>query len=194
MSPCARRCPLLRAAHVSLVRSPYGALYTWRRCVAAAAAATTTGSSSSSSSSSSNSNDEAHPSSSKFSIDPRRLPDTIPGVSREELAARLEKYQRELAYKAAQATSRELANEIDTMRRAMPPEQFRKFLHDLDAIEAKNAKEAARINAMSPSQLYRYQQRQHRRQWFRRFAKTLMLCVTFFGAIFFMFFLFFFFQ
>ncbi|PBJ69589.1 hypothetical protein BCY84_19682 [Trypanosoma cruzi cruzi] len=130
---------------------------------------------------------------SSFSIDPKKLPNTIPGVSREELAERLERYQRELSYKAAQASARELADEIETMRRALPPEQFRQFLQDVDAMAEKNEKEIARLSAMSPQQLYRYHQRQRRRMRLQAIWKSVVLLVSIFGAVFFLFFLMFFF-
>lgn len=129
-----------------------------------------------------------------FHFDPSKLPDTIPGLERRELAARLEEHQRELAQKYQQSAADDLAKAIDLMRRAMPPEEFKRFLQDVEKAAAEGSKEAARISAMSPAQLYRYQRRQRRRQRVQLFAKTVMLFVSVFGCVFFLFFFFFFFH
>ncbi|CCD15720.1 unnamed protein product [Trypanosoma congolense IL3000] len=129
-----------------------------------------------------------------FHVDPRRLPNTIPGIGREELAARLEKQQREFARKYEETRADDLVREIDTMRRAMPPEEFKRFLRGIEEAEAKDAREAAKTSAMSPMQLYRYQQRQRRRLQLQLFAKTVVIFVAIFGCVFFLFFFFFFFH
>ncbi|RNF15185.1 uncharacterized protein Tco025E_05634 [Trypanosoma conorhini] len=174
-----------RAVHLSLLCLPCGAPRLWCRRMASAGPTT--------SSEGAAEGKKAVPFPANFSVDPKQLPDTIPGVSREELAERLDQYQQKLSYKAAQLTSRELANEIEMMRRALPPDQFQQFLHDVDSMTAKNELEMARLSAMSPQQLYRYHQRQRRRQRFQAAGKNLLVLVSLFGTIFCLFFFLFFF-
>ncbi|RNE99148.1 hypothetical protein TraAM80_08353 [Trypanosoma rangeli] len=174
-----------RPPYLSLFRLSCGAPHLWCRRMLSVGNTT--------SSESRAESKKAPPFPANFSVDPKQLPDTIPGVSREELAERLEKYQQELSYKTSQLTARELANEIEMMRRALPPDQFHQFLQDVDSMAEKNEREVARLSAMSPQQLYRYHQRQRRRQRFQAIRKNIMILVSLFGTIFFLFFFMFFF-
>ncbi|KAG8343000.1 hypothetical protein TRVL_06174 [Trypanosoma vivax] len=127
-------------------------------------------------------------------VDLQRLPDTIPGVSRGELADRLCQQHRKLVRDRAQVTASHLVDEIDSMRRAMPPEEFKQFLRDLEALRLGSEKKAMWLSSLSPVQLYRHQRRERLRLRFHLLWKTLVLFVSVFGCVFFIFFFFIFFN
>lgn len=123
------------------------------------------------------------------------IPNTIPGVSREELAKRLAQMESLQKQKAHEAHVDNVAKEIDNMRRAMPPQQFKEFLENLEKKEAETAEEAEKVGKMSPTELYRYQLKKERREKRTQLINLIFLMTMFFGAIYIIFyFLIFFFY
>mmetsp|Transcript_11976 Transcript_11976/g.13782 ORF Transcript_11976/g.13782 Transcript_11976/m.13782 type:complete len:175 (+) Transcript_11976:52-576(+) len=115
------------------------------------------------------------------------IPNTIPGISREELAERVRKMAEIHQQKADSAHRDSLAKHIDTMRRAMPPDQFKEFLRSIEEKEALNAEEAEKMSSMTPLELYRYQRRKAQRENLRQWLNVIYLVSAFFGGIFFLF-------
>jgi hypothetical protein len=115
------------------------------------------------------------------------LPNTIPGVSREELAEKLNKMGSLQRQQTTNAHRDSIARQIDTMRRAMPPDQFKEFLSKLESKEALAMDEAEKMNEMSPTELYRYQLKRQRNNNIKQWINVIMLVGAFVFGIFFMF-------
>lgn len=111
------------------------------------------------------------------------LPNTIPGVSREELAERLRKMAEIQQQKAETAHRDSLAKHIDTMRRAMPPDQFKEFLKSIEEKEALDMEESEKMSSMTPLELYRYQRRKAQKENIRQWLNVLSVVAAFFGGI-----------
>lgn len=115
------------------------------------------------------------------------LPNTIPGVSREELAEKLQKMGAAHRQKTTDKHRENIARQIDTMRRAMPPAEFKEFLRQLEAKEALAMDEAEKVDSMTPAELYRYQLKRQRNQNLWQWVYVIMLGGAFVMGIFFMF-------
>jgi hypothetical protein len=120
-------------------------------------------------------------------VDLSALPSTIPGVSREELAERLRKMESMQRQQTMSAHRDSIAKQIDTMRRAMPPKQFKEFLRGLEEKEAKSMDEAEKVSHMTPTELYRYQLKKQRNQNILQWINLLALCAAFVLGIYFLF-------
>lgn len=112
-------------------------------------------------------------------VDLSAIPSTIPGVSREELAEKLKAMQNIHQQKLSRQHEINFPRQIDTMRRAMPPAQFREFLESVEKKEAESLAEQEKMANMTPMQLFRYQQKKKRReniaQWLNVFWLAFMV-------------------
>lgn len=115
------------------------------------------------------------------------LPNTIPGVSREELAEKLRKMETIQRQKTVDAHRESISKQIDTMRRAMPPKEFKEFLRTLEEREAKAMDEAELIGHMTPMQLYRYQLKKQRNENIKQWLNLVALVAVFLFGIYFLF-------
>ncbi|CAD2214585.1 hypothetical protein ADEAN_000203600 [Angomonas deanei] len=122
----------------------------------------------------------------KTPIDLGRLPDTIPGVSREELAAMIERHHKE-AEKEARAASAQaaklLTEEVELMRRSMSPEDFEKYIQRIHQVNDANLKEELKMAAMSPEQLHLYMMKKKREAAREGWKKMVMLVCVFIGTL-----------
>lgn len=115
------------------------------------------------------------------------LPNTIPGVSREELAERLQKMGSFQRQQVVNSHRESISRQIDTMRRAMPPTEFKEFLRKLEEKEALEMDEAEKMDQMTPTQLYRYQLKKARNENIKQWINVIALGAVFVLGIYFMF-------
>lgn len=112
-------------------------------------------------------------------IDPRRLPSTIPGISQEELAARITAYHTKKAHEASVLSNKALSEEVELMRRSLSPNDFAAYMQSLEKGMAAAAKEQAKLAAMSPVELHQYQQKKKRQavryEWYKTFLMIFAL-------------------
>lgn len=87
-----------------------------------------------------------------------------------------------------------LRNEIETMRVAMPREQFEAYMRKLESRQAAEGREMVKVAAMSATQQYRYRQQQRRRKMMYEYYKTVIMLLAVLGSTGFLFFFFFFFE
>ncbi|KPA85969.1 putative mitochondrial hypothetical protein [Leptomonas pyrrhocoris] len=127
-------------------------------------------------------------------IDPSRLPSTIPGISQEELAARITAYHTKKAQEAKEWSSKALTQEVELMRRSLSPNNFEAYMQDLEKGMAAAAKEQAKLAAMSPVQLHQYQQKKKRQAVRYEWYKTFLMFFALVGSTAFLFSLFLFFE
>ncbi|KPI84383.1 hypothetical protein ABL78_6564 [Leptomonas seymouri] len=127
-------------------------------------------------------------------IDASRLPSTIPGISQEELAARITAYHTKMAWEASELSSNALAQEVELMRRSLSPDAFEAYMRDLEKGMAAAAKEQAKLAAMSPLELHQYQQKKKRQAVRYEWYKTFMMIFALVGSTALLFSLFLFFE
>lgn len=127
-------------------------------------------------------------------VDPSRLPSTIPGVTQEELAAKMEAFRDRHAAMVGDAYQRTVAAETEVMRRSMSPEDFETYVAEIEATHAKAAFEAAKVAAMSPMQLHQYKKHMKRKLLLMEYWNWFLYIAVFIGSIFSIFYLFYFFE
>ncbi|CBZ30644.1 conserved hypothetical protein [Leishmania mexicana MHOM/GT/2001/U1103] len=127
-------------------------------------------------------------------IDPRRLPSTIPGITQEELAARIVQYHSQQSKLAQEMSSKALAHDVELMRRSLSPSSFAEYMARLEKEQQAALKEEAKMAAMSPVELHQYRQRKRRQAVRYEWYKTLLVLVAIAGSITFLFSLFIFFK
>jgi hypothetical protein len=127
-------------------------------------------------------------------VDPRRLPSTIPGVSQEELAARITAYHTQKAQEASELSSKAVAQEVELMRRSLSPSDFEAYMQSLEKGMAAVAKEQAKLAAMSPVELHQYQQKKKRQAVRYEWYKTFLMIFALLGSTALLFSLFLFFE
>ncbi|GET92602.1 hypothetical protein, conserved [Leishmania tarentolae] len=127
-------------------------------------------------------------------IDPRLLPSTIPGITQEELAARIVQHHSQQSKLAQEMSANELAHDVELMRRSLLPSAFAEYMARLEKEQQALAKEEAKMAAMSPVELHQYRQKKRRQAVRYEWYKTFLLLVTMAGSIAFLFSLFVFFK
>lgn len=127
-------------------------------------------------------------------VDPRRLPSTIPGISQEELAARITAYHSKKAQEASALSNKALTEEIELMRRSLSPNDFAAYMQSLEKGMAAAAKEQAKLAAMSPVELHHYQQKKRRQAVRYEWYKTFLMIFALVGSTALLFSLFLFFE
>lgn len=133
-------------------------------------------------------------SSKKPFIDASRLPSTIPGVTPEELAAKLQAQMEKAIAQEEADSGKRLAAEVQRMQLSLSPEAFETYLVELNQKLALEEKERAKFAAMTPTQQVLYAQRQRRFNRLKSSLNSVVLSIVFFGTIFCMFGLFWFFY
>lgn len=114
---------------------------------------------------------------------PAALPNTIPGISREELQRRLEKFQTTQMTQKYKRHEELVSREIDEMRRAMPPDQFAEFMENVNAKEAMQQEELRKVQGMTPTEYHRYMTRKKRRDNFWQWVNVWAVFGVFMGGI-----------
>ncbi|KAK7194660.1 hypothetical protein NESM_000384900 [Novymonas esmeraldas] len=127
-------------------------------------------------------------------VDPRLLPSTIPGITQEELAARIAHYHSEKSKLAGEASAKALAQEIELMRRSLSPNAFVEYMGRLETQQRAAAREDAKMAAMSPVELHQYQQKKRRQAVRYEWYKMFLLLFAIVGSTAFLFSLFLFFE
>ncbi|CAG9582444.1 conserved hypothetical protein [Leishmania major strain Friedlin] len=127
-------------------------------------------------------------------IDPRRLPSTIPGMTQEELAARIVRYHSQQSKLAQEMSEKALAHDVELMRRSLSPSSFAEYMARLEKEQQAAVKEEAKMAAMSPVELHQYRQRKRRQAVRYEWYKTFLVLVAIAGSIAFLFSLFIFFK
>ncbi|AIO01712.1 hypothetical protein LPMP_340860 [Leishmania panamensis] len=127
-------------------------------------------------------------------IDPRRLPNTIPGITQEELAARITQYHAQQAKLAREISAKALAHDVELMRRSMTPNSFAEYMVRLEKEQQAAVKEEAKMAAMSPVELHQYRQKKRRQAVRYEWYKTFLLLSSLAGSTVFLFSLFIFFK
>lgn len=127
-------------------------------------------------------------------VDPRRLPSTIPGITQEELAARITAYHTKKVQEANELSAKSLTQEVELMRRSLSPNDFEEYMANLEKDMAAAAKEQAKLAAMSPLELHQYQQKKKRQAMRYEWYKTFLMVVALVGSTAFLFSLFVFFE
>ncbi|AYU82893.1 hypothetical protein LdCL_350014300 [Leishmania donovani] len=127
-------------------------------------------------------------------IDPRCLPSTIPGITREELAARIVQYHSQQSKLAKEMSDKALAHDVELMRRSLSPSSFAEYMARLEKEQQAAVKEEAKMAAMSPLELHQYRQKKRRQAIRYEWYKTFLVLVAIAGSIAFLFSLFIFFK
>ncbi|KAG5467208.1 hypothetical protein CUR178_00849 [Leishmania enriettii] len=180
--PCVQRCPYSLVTAVRLQHTtPAGEI---------AAASTSAAASSEGACSSSDSlgGDDG------VRIDPHRLPSTIPGITQEELAARIVQYHSQQSKLAREVSAKALARNVELMRRSLSPDSFAEYMARLEKEQQATAREEAKMAAMSPIALHQYRQRKRRQAVRYEWYKTFLMFFTLIGSSVFLFALLLFFK
>lgn len=127
-------------------------------------------------------------------VDPRLLPNSIPGMSQEELAARITAFHSARSTQERAASAKNIADDIELMRRSLPPKDFAAYLQRIEAEQLVMAKEEAAMASMTPLQLHQYQMKKRRQLVRQEWYKTFLLLAAIIGSTFFLFSLFIFFY
>ncbi|KAG5492510.1 hypothetical protein JKF63_01088 [Porcisia hertigi] len=127
-------------------------------------------------------------------IDPRRLPGTIPGITQEELAARIVKYHSQRSRQVKEMSAKAVAQEVELMRRSLSPNAFAEYMAHLEEKQKAAAAEEARMAAMSTVELHHYQQKKRRQAARYQWYKTFLVISALLGSTVFLFSLFLFFK
>lgn len=115
-------------------------------------------------------------------VDPRRLPNTIPGISQEELAARITAYHTKKSQEASAFSSQALAQDVELMRRSLSPNDFEEYMTKVEQDMAAAAKEQAKLAAMSPLELHHYQMKKRRQAVRYEWYKSGMMLFALLGS------------
>ncbi|KAG5466677.1 hypothetical protein LSCM1_00846 [Leishmania martiniquensis] len=161
--PCVQRCSHSLATAVRLQHTaPTGG-------IAAASTGAATSSGGTSSSTDSLGGDDG------VRIDPHRLPSTIPGMTQEELAARIAQYHSQQSKLVREMSAKALAHDVELMRRSLSPSSFAEYMARLEKEQQSAAKEEAKMAAMSPIELHQYRQKKRRQALRYEWYKTFLL-------------------
>lgn len=102
----------------------------------------------------------------------------IPGVSKEELAHKMLEFQKIKAQQSAMHLSGEAQknlrlNQIESMRLALQPQQFKEFMARMDKAALESEAELEKMRTMTPQELFNYQHQKARKkaiwQWVNLF-------------------------
>ena len=106
-------------------------------------------------------------------IDVTHLTTSIPGIPNEELKLRVTKFLEAQQQSNAARHEVSVAREIETMRKTVPPHQFKKFLKNLEVAKKKSDEDLLQLEHLSPMQLHKELEKRRRRDSFYSWMNVL---------------------